>query len=128
MRKTLWRAANDDFVRQGTAFAEERAVAELYLDNPGYGGSTLWKARVSVPEEAVLDLRGVSVRELTRRLGVHNPGAIGLDEWLPQAVRVLDLLAEQGVEWVLVDESYPAGATTWIFVGGEEPELLEVEQ
>ena len=48
-----------------------------------------------------------------------------LDEWIP---RIADKLADAGIEWVRVRESYPADSETYIFVGGDDPELEEVEE
>lgn len=128
LKKTLWRAADDDFVRQGTAFAERRQDAEVYLDNPGFGGSSVWRARVVLTEPAsVMDFRGMSTAEAAAGLGLADPGAIGIDEWLPRSQRALDALEQAGVHWALVDESFPEGTTTWIWISGDEPELESVE-
>jgi hypothetical protein len=44
VRGSHYRAADDDYVQQGVAFAESPAAAELYRDNPGFGGASLWRA------------------------------------------------------------------------------------
>jgi hypothetical protein len=123
----LWRAANDDHIGDSCSFAETREAAEAYLDNPGFGGDTLFTADVEVGD--YLDLTGDdAVEQLQAALGSdHDFGAIGIDELVP---RIADRLCEAGVQWVRVCESFPAETTTWIYVGGvagEEPELVEAE-
>src|SRR5690606_12465119 len=109
--------------------AEERESAELYLDNPGYGGDTLWRATASVDDDRVLDLSDYSsgstagMEALADATGLQLPCGIGLDEWIPQAC---EEIAAAGYDWVKVRESYPENSTTWIYVGGPEPEMEEV--
>jgi hypothetical protein len=124
----LWRAANDDMIVGCASFAETRDAAELYLDNPGYGGHTLYTADVEPTD--VLDLTGDdAMADLLAAIDSdHDFGAIGIDELVP---RISQRLAERGVQWVRVCESYPEDTITWIYVGGscgDEPELIEAEQ
>jgi hypothetical protein len=123
----LWRAANDDHISDSCSFAELRESAEAYLDNPGFGGDTLYSTEVEIDD--YLDLTGDDAMErLLEALGSdHDYGAIGIDELVP---RVASLLADAGVQWVKVAESFPADTITWIYVGGvsgDEPELVEAE-
>ena len=123
----LWRAANDDYISDSASFAECRESAEMYLNNPGFGGSTLYYAEVEISE--YLDLTGSDAMELLQAtLGSdHDFGAIGIDELVP---RIAHRLCEAGVQWVKVCESYPEDSTTWIYVGGglgDEPTLIEAE-
>jgi hypothetical protein len=129
VKKTLYRAANDDYVNQGFSFATNRTTAEAYLDNPGFGGASIFRCRIDVPEEQVIDLTNWSVRKLAKNLGFNDPGAIGLDEWLPRTPSALDTLREKGYLWALVAESFPHETTTWIWLGtseDNEPELIEL--
>lgn len=131
MKKTLWRAANDDYVDTGYSFAERRSIAEAYLDNPGFGGANIYRARCEIIEDQVLDLTDSSVDDVVRLFDIQHPGAIGLDEWLPRTPRVLDGLREKGNLWVIVAESFPPNTTTWIWVGtgaDDEPVLELWEQ
>lgn len=121
----LWRAANDDFISDSASFAEDRDAAELYLDNPGFGGPVLYYADVEIGE--YLDLTGDDAMDvLLATLGSdHDFGAIGIDELVP---RIALRLRDAGVQWVKVNESYPQDSTTWIYVGGslgDEPTLIE---
>lgn len=130
MKKTLWRAADDDYVSQGYSFAESRDIAELYLDNPGFGGDKLWKSVVQFRRSQAIDLTDASVSEVAARLDENDPGAIGLEEWLPMFPDVLQKLREEGFLWALVAESYPEASTTWLWLGTSddaEPELRPVE-
>jgi hypothetical protein len=119
----LWRAASDDLIVGSASFAETREAAELYLNNPGFGGDTLYFAEVEIDD--YLDLTGDDALERLQESldDDHDYGAIGIDELVP---RVSRRLAEAGVQWVKVCESYPEHTITWIFVGGDEPELIEV--
>jgi len=128
MQKKLWRAAKDDYVDTGSSFAESRSAAEIYLDNAGFGGSTLYKTSIRVEEDQILDLTGVSVGYVARRFGMQHPGAIGLDEWLPRSPALQDALRQAGFLWVLVPESFPAGETTWIWVGNFDDPEPQLEQ
>jgi hypothetical protein len=122
---TLWRAADDDYIGDSASFAESREVAELYLDNPSFGGARLYRAEVEAHD--VLDLTSDGAERLRDALGSEPRfgGAVGLDEIVP---RIAEDLRDAGYQWVRVPESYPAGTVTWVYVGGssgEEPELVE---
>jgi hypothetical protein len=123
----LWRAANDDHISDSASFAETRETAEAYLDNPGFGGDTLYYTEVEIDD--YLDLTGSDAMELLLEAidSDHSYGAIGVDELVP---RVAGKLADAGIQWVKVNESFPSETTTWIYVGGvmgDEPELIEAE-
>lgn len=115
--KILWRAADDDYVQQGTSFASRRSVAELYLDNPGYGGSVLYRTFVDLTEQPALDMTGWTWSDVRKVLGVKTPRGIGIDEWLPRDSEMLDRIRDLGYLWAKVDESYPRGSVTWIWCG-----------
>lgn len=123
----LWRAANDDHISDSASFAETREAAEAYLANPGYGGDTLYYAEVEIQDYLDLDCDDAMERLLQALDTDHDYGAIGVDELVP---RVAGRLADAGVQWVRVRESYPSDTITWIYVGGvlgDEPELTPVE-
>jgi hypothetical protein len=129
--RTLYRAAADDSIGTGTSFAESRATAGGYRSNPGFGGTRIYSAEIEACD--VLDLRGMTVADAAEMLGQGDPGAIGIDEWLPRDVDALATARATGALWALVDESYPRDTTTWIWLGtsddyceGREPELVEV--
>lgn len=120
----LYRAADDDIITDTASFAETLETAQAYLSNPGFGGRSLWVA--DIEPQNVLDLTTETdpVQALADVLGVRHPGAIGADEWVP---RVADEIAATGYEWVRVCESYPADTITWIWIGGDEPEMTTIE-
>ena len=131
--RTLYRAADSYYIDTGTSFAETLEAAECYLANPGFGGAGLWST--TVPSGTyVLDLRGLSVCDAAAQLGCSDPGAIGIDEWLPREPTALTAIRAMGAMWALVSESYPGG-TTWIYCGdaddycaGREPELTPIDE
>ncbi len=122
---TLYRAANDETIVGSASFAESREVAELYRDNPGFGGQNLYRAIVEIDPATVLDLVDApdAIETLMAVANQPNPGAIGADEWAPQ---LWSELRDAGHEWVRVRESYPEESITWIFVGSDDPELEEI--
>ena len=125
----LYRAAKDDYVDTGYSFAESIEAARAYLDNPGFGGASLYTAVIDPRPEQVIDLTDVSTSELADMLGLSDPGAIGVDEWIPRDPGVTDGLRELGYLWAVVRESYPANTRTWIWCGvfaDGEPELTEL--
>lgn len=122
---TLYRAADDDYLDTGYSFAETLETAREYLDNPGFGGATLYTVEAT---GEVLDLRGMTVAAVADRFGMADPGAIGVDEWIPRTQSALTQAQDEGYSWILVDESFPVSTTTWIWCGtfDNEPELTEV--
>ena len=110
---TLYRAANDTYVRQGTSFGA-RSVAEAYLDNPNFGGQTLYVCR-SIPRGNVIDLTGddayATISEIVGREIDESEGPIC--DLIPQRPSIADALADAGYDWARVPETYPEGAATW---------------
>jgi hypothetical protein len=129
----LYRAAADDYVDTGYSFAETRESAEAYLDNPGFGGPNLYRADVHPNADELLDLTDpdLTVRRVARRLGFTDPGAIGIDEWIPRDPDVLAAIRARGFLWALVTESFPASTVTWIWCGtfdDDEPVLKKIRR
>lgn len=131
VKVTLWRAADDDYVPDAASFARDRDDAEAYFDNPGYGGATLWRTKVRTTEEAVLNLYDERdpIGFLVEEYDLSNPGAINVEEWIPMDPDLQTTLREDGYDWIVVRDSFPEGAETWIWIGPfeREPELEEVE-
>ncbi len=127
---TLYRAAKDDYVDEGYAFSTSRKAAEAYLDNPGFGGSRLFKTRLALEPERVADLRGRGAGEVAKKLGLKDPGAVTTDVYVTHLANghVRRALMREGFEWVIVDETYPEGTDTWVRLGqGDDPELVEIK-
>lgn len=125
-KQTLYRAADDDIVTDSASFSESLDAAKEYLNNPGFGGRTLWKTKVKVNPAVVLDLvdEDDPTTVLAKAVGLSHPGAIGADEWAP---RIASEIADAGYEWVRVKESYPVDSITWIWVGGDDPEMVQID-
>lgn len=129
---TLYRAAAaETLAADCTAFAAELEAARAYLDNPGYGGAALYRAHIETDTAAILDLSAERdpVATLVERCGCAHPGAIGADEWIPSDVALQDALRAEGIDWVIVRESYPAESVTWLWIGPfeREPDLQPIE-
>jgi hypothetical protein len=128
---TLWRASDDDICVGTASFSADRDAAEAYLDgeNPNFGGDTLWSCELDLDSVNVLDLvdcDGDPIDEILKIIPERShPGAITADVWIPQ--EVFGDLAAAGFEWVRVEESYPEGTETWIWIGGDDPDMEEVE-
>jgi hypothetical protein len=128
--RTLYRAADEDLIVDVASFAAAREDAEAYLDDPGFGGSTLYRAEVTYSEDQVLDVRsGRDDRQCERVLAAAaaqtgSPGQ-SVDSLLAEP-RIVDALTARGYRWVRLTDSYPAGAETWTWLGvGDDPEMVE---
>lgn len=130
---TLYRASDRSYAEQGDSLSPERATAEAYLDNPGFGGSTLHRVRVRVDESRVLDLRAewdcdrwallAEVLEVDVE-SLYGSGAHVHSVWERNAA-VLDALAARWT-WVRYTDDYPEGAETWLYLGTDDIDLDEV--
>lgn len=127
---TLYRASDEDDVNHdSTSFSEDRAVAEFYLNNPGYGGENIYRTKVKIDNKRVLDFTDVEdpVKTLASFLGEEMPNGRGIDELVPI---FNGELRNKGIHWVLVPESNPSGTVTWIHIGGgaDDPELKKLKK
>lgn len=127
---TLYRAGDSDILTGPTSFAVSLDTARAYLDNPGFGGRTLYRTRVSPEPSVVLDIRSESDDEqagaLVSAAQIEHPGSCTADYLLSQQY-VVDALVARGYEWVRLLDTYPIGAETWTWLyEGDEPELVEL--
>jgi hypothetical protein len=109
----IYRAANDDYATAGTCFAIEKNDAVAYLDNPGFGGSSLYAADVDV--ENVLDLtdRRDNWDGLSEALGYEvDPQKYGCH--FARIVSDDDLLNElaEKFDWIKFQDDYPENCIT----------------
>jgi hypothetical protein len=126
----LYRAGNSDILTGVTSFAADIADAREYLDNPGYGGNTLYTVDIDIDAEHVLDIRdssdGAQVDALIEITGI-DMGAVTADYML-SAGHVIDALIDRGYYWVRLMDTYPEGCETWTWLyAGEEPDLEEYD-
>lgn len=121
----LYRAAKDDIVTDCASFAETLETARLYADNPGFGGCNLYRCALETDGLRILDLTEEDdpTAVAAEAIGHDHPGSIGADEYVPS---ISYQLRDAGYHWVRVCESYPADSITWIWVGGDDPEMDEV--
>jgi len=117
----LYRASDSSDLPPDTAsFARHREDAERYMDNPGYGGSRLFRLKVQPEPGTVLDLVGSDdpMGELLEAVEVPDPGAISVAEWIPSSVQCMDALLKKGIVWVRIEEPCPGDPNesmeTWI--------------
>jgi hypothetical protein len=128
---TLYRASNHTDTPVFTCFAKEQEDAEAYLDNPGFGGDTLY--RVSIKLGKVLDLTGTDgllpqCRELLEEAGfdrdevedICNGAGFECVGDLPAHVsrRVLEAVKALGETYgaVKFTDSFPANCTTYMLL------------
>jgi hypothetical protein len=129
--RTLYRAADSDYLSDVASFAAELDSACAYLDNPGFGGRTLYSATIEYSDESVLDIRDErddsQVEAVLAAIDSdREPCGCSVDVLLAEP-RTVDALTACGYRWVRLLDSYPAGSETWTWLGaGEEPELVEV--
>jgi len=138
---TLYRATDRiDSYGSGACFAADEDVAEEYLDNPGFGGSTLLSIEVPVDPDRVLSLvdgrrNGVPYGHQARSAWSNLAEALGLDADDEDVVHALreegahyihgiidsprrrDELHEAGYDWVVYEDSFPESAVTWAYLG-----------
>ena len=114
----LWRAAADPYVSVQTSLAEERWCAEEYLGNGAFGGPTLYRAKVVIDDDRVLDLTGPRFwARLSKAIGRKlDPASYGYQE--AQAVANDSDIAEEleaaGYHWVRFEDDFPDGCVTWL--------------
>jgi hypothetical protein len=121
----LYRAADTDILTGPTSFAADLDCARAYLDNPGFGGSTLYQ--VDVEPESVLDLTDESdqLDALVELTGI-DMGSTTADHMLAHE-HVVASLVELGYTWVRLTDTYPDDCETWTWLySGDEPEMEEM--
>ena len=129
--RTLYRAADDDYLSDCASFAADQSDAEAYLENPGFGGVTLWQTTVDVAVDQVLDIRSDrdddQVAAILDAIGSdREPCGATVDAILAEP-RTVEALVAEGYRWVRLTDSYPEDCETWTWLGaGDEPELMEV--
>lgn len=128
---TIFRAgaAEEVGVKPFSSWSEEKATAQSYQDNPGFGGDILRELRV--------DAGNVLQANTTTRSGMRDfADAIGFDrevgdEWFDngwrypweESPKIRRALEESEFDSVRYVDDFPAGATTIIFT--REPKLIK---
>lgn len=111
---TLYRAADSDDVRVGYSFASTRSAAVAYLDNPGFGGETLYRCRIEITD--VIDLTD-GWDSLSAAIGEE----VRPENWqyhfastVTASDRMCARLAEAGYQWAKIVDDYPEGCITYV--------------
>lgn len=122
----LFRAGKDDILTGAASFSPDIDVARAYLDNPGFGGPTLYETDVEIDPEELLDIYDSydQVAAIIEASGLDiNPGAVEAD-WLLAQEQVIEALVDAGITWVRLRDTFPEGAETytWLYEG-DDPEL-----
>lgn len=129
IKKTLYRASDDDTIVGSGSFSTKKEHATQYLNNPGFGGKNLYRAKIEVHDHQLLDLyEDDSHVEAFKRLGIPQAGAIGVDELIPRIADRSDVFRRHGIEWVRVKESHPYESDTWVFVGSNDPDMVMLKR
>jgi len=124
--KTLYRAASDDNVSVGYSFAARRSHAEAYLDNPGFGGPTLYRCEVEI--DGLIDLTESPWETLSEALGsevdpsrhqFHFPSTVTASDKIPEK------LAALGYRWAKIIDDYPEGCVTYVPLCAEAADAAE---
>jgi hypothetical protein len=127
----LYRASEDaETVSEGSSWTKDYDGALAYTDNPGYGGSKIWK--IDVPEENILDItegqrnsyKLLAEAYLDYEGGDYTKVHELADEWdgygyshiydlLERNPEVAEQLVENGHDWVTYFDDFPDGLRTY---------------
>lgn len=126
----LYRATNrksdSKRIPAGSCWTTDEKSAQMYRDNPGYGGKHLVSVEVEIGN--ALDLRGSSwdrddwqaladalgydgVRDMREALADQMDGDY-IEDYLDDA-GVRGKLADAGYDWVIYHDTYPEGCVTY---------------
>lgn len=124
--KTMYRAAKDALVGVGYSFAGRRSDAEAYLDNPGFGGETLYRCRIEMGD--MIDLTESPWDTLSEAIGEEiNPAHHQYH--FPSTVTACDTicakLAAAGYHWARIIDDYPEGCITYVPLTAEAADAAE---
>lgn len=128
----LFRAAKSADAARGAHFSPQRETAESYQDNPGFGGSKLHA--FDIDPDHVLDLSKMgsgrrAFQELASELEYEDPqeqAEIWRSAGLTHVFHVMEndsdarKKAEKLYDWVSYEDDFPAGATTWRYLGDKK--------
>lgn len=129
----LYRAAKTEYLPRFACFAEDRSDAEYYLDNPGFGGPVMYKAKVTgrvlrvdgTPSECLrqlLEEAGVDVeRVLERNLGSCCGSVLG------DYTEAHEILSER-FDWIVFTDSAPEDCRTWMCLAEWPGDFVEMEE
>lgn len=114
----LYRAANDSYTNPDTTcFAEQREVAEAYTANRGFGGARVYAIDVEIDPATVLDLTEAQPPRWLERVLPTVRACLG--SAISQTPAAAEALAERGIKWVRLIDSYPEDAVTMLLVGSD---------
>jgi hypothetical protein len=146
MDTILYRAAKTPTAKAGACFTSDADDAAEYLDNPGYGGGTLYQVSIKVDAAEVLSLVDSTGRQhrdawhvLAEALGIEGDDECtaaqvlrgrtdGRIEDAIDGAKVRRQLASAGYVWVVYEDTFPAACVTWVYLGTEPLALTEVDQ
>ena len=121
----LYRAAGNDDVRVGYSFAARRVDAEAYLDNPGFGGETLYRCRLDLAD--VIDLTA-GWDALSEAIGEE----VEPSRWqhhfastVTSSDKMCEKLAAAGYQWARIIDDYPEGCVTYVPLTAEAADAAE---
>lgn len=122
MTKTLFRATNKvtdaASVPAGSCWSDDRATAEAYTENQGFGGAQV--VSIELNSDRVLDVRGSTARDLSKLAEAVDGDAQGWrDDGLDSVFAVLENRSkirskvEAMADWIIYLDDFPADATTY---------------
>ena len=130
----LWRASNNNKTFEGMSLAEDIETAEIYLNNPGFGGNTIYFTNVDYNNMNIIELE--NFHDLCRAMEIEdwdecNDLVFRVDGGniagaIPQLKKVREKLKQEGYDWVKVAEDYPYGTTTWQPISQKAVESINI--
>jgi hypothetical protein len=114
----LYRADSEEcHQEEGSCWAESKADAQAYLDNPGFGGNTLHAVEFTVDFDRVLDLTGAAaVKQLANVMDRDQQDLMDLGGQVwhcwENSSRIREWLANR-YDWVKYTDDFPVNCTTW---------------
>jgi len=121
----LYRAGDSDILTGATSFSPDLETAEAYLSNPGFGGKTIYKTKVTIAPEKLVDVSSAEdqAHAIRKAAGIKGMKSSSVEQLLANE-DVIEKLQDAGFEWVKLKDSFPEGADTytWLY-SGDEPEL-----
>jgi hypothetical protein len=127
----VYRAAGDDMMLVGYSVARDESDARAYLDNPNFGGSTLFGGTIPA-EHRILDITGgdpwaILSQAIGREIDPSNGGYM-ISQALQLVPGILGDIAAAGYDWVQYVDDYPVGCVTLTACSDDAADIELIEE